>query len=299
MPPALTDLLTQNIALIVLAVVIFFAVTSAVRIVPQSEKFVVERFGRLRSVLGPGINFIFPFLDRVAHKISVLERQLPTSSQDAITADNVLVQVETSVFYRIIEPEKTVYRIRDVDAAITTTVAGIVRSEIGTMELDQVQSNRASLIEKIRESLANIVDDWGIEVTRAEILDVNLDEATRAAMLQQLNAERARRAQVTEAEGRKRAVELAADGDLYAAEQQAKAKRVLADAEAYATNAIAVAIREGGIEAAQYQVAMRQVDVLTEVGQGQGKQTIVLPASAIEVFGDAFKLFKGAKSGGL
>ena len=127
----------------------------------------------------------------------------------------------------------------------------------------------------------------------------DLPEATRAAMLQQLNAERARRAQVTEAEGRKRAVELAADGDLYAAEQQAKAKRVLADAEAYATNAIAVAIREGGIEAAQYQVAMRQVDVLTEVGQGQGKQTIVLPASAIEVFGDAFKLFKGAKSGGL
>ena len=296
MPPALIDLLSRNLALIVLAVVIFYAISSAVRIVPQSEKFVVERFGRLHAVLGPGINFIVPFLDRVAHRISVLERQLPTSRQDAITADNVLVQVETSVFYRIIEPEKTVYRIRDVDAAISTTVAGIVRSEIGTMELDQVQSNRSQLIERIRDSLSNIVDDWGIEVTRAEILDVNLDEATRAAMLQQLNAERARRAQVTEAEGRRRAVELAADGDLYAAEQRAKAKRVLADAEAYATNAIAVAIRDGGIEAAQYQVAMRQVDVLTDVGKGQGKQTIVLPASAIEVFGDAFRMFRGAKS---
>ena len=295
MSPALADLLSQNIALIVLAVVILFTISSAVRIVPQSEKYVVERFGRLRAVLGPGINFIVPFLDRVAHKISVLERQLPSTRQDAITADNVLVQVETSVFYRITEPEKTVYRIRDVDAAIATTVAGIVRSEIGTMELDQVQSNRARLIERIRESLANIVDDWGIEVTRAEILDVNLDEATRAAMLQQLNAERARRAQVTEAEGRRRAVELAADGDLYAAEQQAKAKRVLADAEAYATNAIATAIRDGGIEAAQYQVAMRQVDVLSDVGKGQGKQTIVLPASAIEAFGDAFKLFRGGK----
>ena len=122
MPPALIDLLSRNLALIVLAVVIFYAISSAVRIVPQSEKYVVERFGRLRAVLGPGINFIVPFLDRVAHKISVLERQLPTSRQDAITADNVLVQVETSVFYRIIEPEKTVYRIRDVDAAISTTV---------------------------------------------------------------------------------------------------------------------------------------------------------------------------------
>lgn len=121
------DLIGQNATLIVLAAVIFLAVTMGVRIVPQSEKYVVERFGRLRAVLGPGINFIVPFLDKVAHRISVLERQLPTNSQDAITADNVLVQVETSVFYRIIEPEKTVYRIRDVDAAIATTVAGIVR----------------------------------------------------------------------------------------------------------------------------------------------------------------------------
>ena len=284
-----------EIALIVLAAVIFFTVSRAVLIVPQSEKYVIERFGRLRAVLGPGINFIMPFIDRVARKVSVLERQLPSERQDAITADNVQVQVETSVFYRIIEPEKTVYRIRDVDAAIATTVTGIVRSEIGTMELDQVQSNRAQLIDRIRESLANTVDDWGIEVTRAEMVDVNLDEATRSAMLQQLNAERARRAQVIEAEGHKRAVELGADGDLYAAEQRAKAKRILADADAYATNAIAAAIRDGGIEAAQYQVAMRQVDVLTEVGQGEGKQTIILPAAAIEVFGDAFKLFKGAK----
>ncbi|MDS9466878.1 SPFH domain-containing protein [Paracoccus sp. MBLB3053] len=294
MEDQITDLIGQNIALIGLAIVIFFAVSSAVRIVPQSEKFVVERFGRLRAVLGPGINFIVPFLDRVAHKISVLERQLPTNSQDAITADNVLVEVETSVFYRIIEPEKTVYRIRDIDAAIATTVAGIVRSEIGTMELDQVQSNRASLIQRIRESLANVVDDWGIEVTRAEILDVNLDDATRAAMLQQLNAERARRAQVTEAEGKRRAVELAADGELYAAEQLAKAKRVLAEAEAFATSAIASAIRDGGLEAAQYQVAMRQVETLTELGKGQGKQTVIVPASALEAMGDAFKLFKDA-----
>ncbi|RJL08994.1 SPFH domain-containing protein [Paracoccus siganidrum] len=290
---ALTDLLSRNLALIVLAIVIFLAVSSAVRIVPQSEKFVVERFGRLRAVLGPGINFIVPFLDRVAHKISVLERQLPTNSQDAITADNVLVEVETSVFYRIIEPEKTVYRIRDVDAAIATTVAGIVRSEIGTMELDQVQSNRAPLINRIRESLANVVDDWGIEVTRAEILDVNLDDATRAAMLQQLNAERARRAQVTEAEGKRRAVELAADGELYAAEQQAKARRVLAEAEAYATTAIAEAIAKNGLEAAQYQVALKQVEALTEVGRGEGRQTVIVPAAALDAFSDAFGLLKG------
>jgi regulator of protease activity HflC (stomatin/prohibitin superfamily) len=282
-----------NAVLIALAVFIILCVFLGVRIVPQSEKHVVERFGRLRSVLGPGMNFVVPFLDKIAHKISILERQLPNAMQDAITADNVLVKVETSVFYRIIEPEKTVYRIRDVDGAIATTVAGIVRSEIGKMELDQVQSNRTELIGKVRELVAAMVDDWGIEVTRAEVLDVNLDEATRAAMLQQLNAERARRAQVTEAEGKKRAMELNADGELYAAEQEAKERRILADAEAYATGVIAEAIRLNGIEAAQYQVALKQVEALTAVGQGAGKQMIIVPAQALEAFGDAFKMLKG------
>lgn len=289
----INDLFGGNAVSLAIALLVIVTLYKAVKIVPQSEKHVVERFGRLRTVLGPGINFIIPFLDVVAHKISILERQLPNAEQDAITSDNVLVKVETSVFYRITEPEKTVYRIRDVDGAIATTVAGIVRSEIGKIELDEVQSNRADLIFKIREAVVAMVDDWGIEVTRAEILDVNLDAATRAAMLQQLNAERARRAQVTEAEGRKRAVELAADADLYAAEQMAKARRVEADAEAYATSVVAAAIKENGLEAAQYQVALKQVEALQAVATGEGKQTILLPASALEAFGNAFGLLRG------
>jgi len=289
----LSEFLGQNVLWLLLAVFIIVCIMAGVRIVPQSEKFVVERLGRLRSVLGPGINFIVPFLDRVRHKVSILERQLPSMNQDAITSDNVLVQVETSVFYRIIEPEKTVYRIRDVDGAISTTVAGIVRSEIGRMELDQVQANRSNLIEAVRTQVAQQVDDWGIEVTRAEILDVNLDQATREAMLQQLNAERARRAQVTEAEGQKRAVELQSDAELYAAEQDAKARRVLADAEAYATQVVAVAIAENGLEAAQYQVALKQVEALQKLGDGSGSQTVVLPANAVDAFSNAFAMLKG------
>jgi regulator of protease activity HflC (stomatin/prohibitin superfamily) len=243
--------------------------------------------------LGPGINLIVPFLDRVAHQVSILERQLPTASQDAITVDNVLVKVDTSVFYRILEPEKTVYRIRDVDGAIATTVAGIVRAEIGTMELDQVQSNRSELIETIKSSVEEAVDDWGIEVTRAEILDVNLDQATREAMLQQLNAERERRAQVTRAEGSKRAVELNADAELYAAEQTAKARRIAADAEAYATGVVAQAIQSNGLEAAQYQVALKQVEALVALGNSPSSQTVLVPASAMDAFGEAFKMLQG------
>jgi regulator of protease activity HflC (stomatin/prohibitin superfamily) len=285
--------LQQNLVYLLLALLFVVLIFKAVRIVSQSEQHVIERFGRLHSVLGPGINMIIPFLDRVAHKVSVLERQLPTASQDAITRDNVLVQIDTSVFYRITEPEKTVYRIRDVDSAISTTVAGILRAEIGKMDLDEVQANRTSLITTVKQLVEGAVDDWGIEVTRAEILDVNLDAATRAAMMQQLNAERARRAQVTEAEGSKRAVELGADAELYASEQSAKARKVLADAEAYATSAAAMAITEHGIEAAQYQVALKQVEALTALGTSNGSQTIIVPASAMDAFGDAFKLLKG------
>ncbi len=288
-------LISSNIIYLLAAVLIVVTIFKGIKIVPQSEKYVVERFGRLHSVLGPGINFIVPLLDVARHKISILERQLPNATQDAITKDNVLVQIDTSVFYRILEPEKTVYRIRDVDGAIATTVAGIVRAEIGKMDLDEVQSNRAQLITRIQESVETAVDDWGIEVTRAEILDVNLDQATRDAMLQQLNAERARRAQVTEAEGQKRSVELQADAELYAAEQSAKARRIQAEAEAYATGVVAKAIQDNGIEAAQYQVALKQVEALNALGNGTGSQTIVVPANAMEAFGDAFKMLKGGR----
>ena len=161
------------------------------------------------------------------------------------------------------------------------------------MELDEVQSNRAQLISAIKVAIEKAVDDWGVDVTRAELLDVNLDQATRDAMLQQLNAERARRAAVMEAEGQKRSVELQADADLYAAEQAAKARRVEADAEAYATQVVARAIQDNGLEAAQYQVALKQVDALGTLGQGQGNQTIVVPADAVEAFSNAFKMLRG------
>ncbi len=292
----LLDLLGGNLIWLLIAVLILVVIFKGVQIVPQSEQFVVERFGRLRAVLGPGINMIVPFLDVVRHKISILERQLPTASQDGITRDNVLVKVDTSVFFRIVHPEKTVYRIRDINAAVATTVAGIVRAEIGKMDLDDVQANRSALIETIKLAVEEAVDNWGIEVTRAEILDVNLDEATREAMLQQLNAERARRAQVTEAEGTKRAVELQADAELYAAEQSAKARRIGADAEAYATEVVARAIADNGLEAAQYQVALKQVEALSTMGASGSGQTVILPAQAIEAFGNAFNMLKGRGS---
>lgn len=295
MEDMILSLISGNLVTIIFAIVVFLGLIKGFFIVPQSDKYVVERLGRLRAVYGAGVHLIIPFIDTIAHRVSILERQLPTMRQDAITTDNVLVQVDTSVFYRVTQPEKTVYRIRDVDNAISTTVAGIVRSEIGRMELDEVQSNRSNLTATIKEQLETVVDDWGIEVTRAELLDVNLDQATREAMMQQLNAERARRAAVTEAEGNKRAVELAADAELYSARQIAEARRVAADAEAYATQVVAVAINENGMEAAQYQIALKQVEAIGKLSGQTGNQTIVLPAQAVDAFADAFHLLTAKK----
>jgi regulator of protease activity HflC (stomatin/prohibitin superfamily) len=121
-----------------LAGLLLLTVLLSVKIVPPSEKYVVERLGRLHKVLGPGVNLIVPLIDSVKHRIPILERQLPSIKQDAITRDNVLIRADISVFYRIVAPENTVYRISNVDAAVTTTVAGIVRSEIGKIDLNSV-----------------------------------------------------------------------------------------------------------------------------------------------------------------
>lgn len=264
----------------------------AVRIVPQSQRYIVERFGRFRTVLMPGFHLIIPFLDRVAYRVSNMERQISQVVQDVVTADAVHLQVETLLFFRVLDPKHMVYQIRNPDGTIATTMAGVVRNEVGKMALDEIQSQRLLLVEQIKKALEPVVSDWGVQVTRVAILDVTLDAATREAMLRQINAERGRRALVTEAEGQRRAVELAADADLYAAEQNAKARRIEADAEAYATRVVAEAISETGLEAAQYQVALKQVEALGKLGQGEGNQTMVVPAQALDSFSDAFKMLK-------
>ena len=276
-----------------LAGLLLITALMSVKIVPQSEKYVVERLGRLHKVLSPGVNIIVPLIDSVKHRIPVLERQLPTIRQDAISRDNVLIRADISVFYRIISPENTVYRISNVDQAVTTTVAGIVRSEIGKIDLDDVQSNRSQLNASIKIQLADATDDWGIQVTRAEVLDVNLDEQTRDAMLQQLNADRARRAAIAKAEGDKRALELHAEAQLFQAQKQAEARRIQADADAYSTTTVAKAIRENGVEAIQFEIAKRQIEAMGQLIASSEAKTILLPADLADAFKSAARMVMG------
>lgn len=288
--------LLSNLAVFLIAAVAIILVYKGVNVVPQSEVYVIERFGRYTKTLNPGLNFIVPFLDKVAHRLSILERQLPEWQISVITRDNVEVNLVATVFYRIIDAGRTVYRISNVDQAIHTAATSIVRSAAGKLELDDLQSSRASMNEEIAHNLQDAAGVWGIEITRTEIVDIQVDERTKDAQRQQLNAERERRAAIARAEGEKRSVELAADARLYEAQKEAEARKTLADADAYTvkvkadaeaeqTRLIAEAIANDGMSAVRYDVLKRQVDALGRLASSDNAKTIVMPTDIAAVLG--------------
>ena len=289
--------MTVSAALSIL-ILIFIIVTLrlSIRIVPQSQIYVVERFGKYTRSLNPGLSIIIPYIDKVAHKVSILERQLPEFQISVITKDNVEVKLETTVFFRIIDPGRTVYRIKDVNEAVNTTASSIVRSAAGKLELDELQSSRESMNSEIANNLQQAADVWGIDVTRTEIVDVIIDEETQAAQRQQLNAERERRAVIARSEGDKRSIELAADAKLYEAEKLADAVRIEADADAYAvkikaeadaeqTRLLAKAISGNGQPAIDFEVMKRQEDAISALASSPSAKTIILPTDVTSSLG--------------
>jgi regulator of protease activity HflC (stomatin/prohibitin superfamily) len=288
---------------IVLLLVTLLAITivwKGVKVVPQSQVYVVERFGKYTRTLSAGLNLLIPFLDDVAHRISVLERQLPEFSISVITRDNVEVRLEATVFYRVLDASRTVYRIRDVDSALHTAATSIVRSAAGKLELDELQSSRESMNQEIANNLQAAAEVWGIEITRTEITDVIIDDKTKEAQRQQLNAERERRAAIARAEGEKRAIELAADAKLYEAQKEADAVRVQAEADAYAvevkaradaaqTRLLADAIADRGQPAVDFEILKRQVDAMGQLAASDSTKSLILPTDITGVLG-AFKV---------
>jgi regulator of protease activity HflC (stomatin/prohibitin superfamily) len=254
----------------------------AIKIVPQSQNWLVERLGKFNRRLEAGLHIIIPFFEAIRYKVDILERQLPSKPIHAITHDNVNIDVTIAVLYRVNEASKTMYRINNIDDAILTIVNGTIRSVIGKTELDGVQSNRRQLAEELENELKEVASEWGIILTRIEITDVEVDAATREAMQLQMNAERNRRAFVREAEGQKEAVQLQSDAELYAATKKAEAKRILADAEAYSVTAVANAISNGGASAIEFEVKKIQAGAIQSLGEGTNSKIILLPTSVLE-----------------
>ena len=280
--------------LIVILALIF--VYKGVNVVPQSEVYVIERFGKYTKTLKAGLNLIIPFLDSIAHKLSILERQLPQFKISVITKDNVEVDLESTVFYRVVDASRSVYRIKDVDGALNTAATSIVRSAAGKLELDELQSSRESMNQEIAQEMQDAAEIWGIEITRTEITDIIIDEQTKDAQRQQLNAERERRAAIAKAEGSKRSIELEAEARLFQAQKEAEAIKVTADAEAYSvkvkaeadaeqTRVIASAIKDNGQPAINFEVMKRQVEALSEIASSNSAKTIIMPSEITGVIG--------------
>ena len=301
------DILTSlGLSTIITILVVLFAILliyKGIKVVPQSKVFTVERFGKYTHTLPAGLNFIIPFLDNVAHQISVLERQLPEFEISVISRDNVEVQLESTVFYRIVDAAASVYRIQDINSAIHTAATSIVRSAAGKLELDELQSSRESMNQEIATNLQDAATIWGIEITRTEITDIVVDDETKSAQRQQLNAERERRAAIARAEGEKRSVELAADAKLYESKREAEAVRITAGAEAYAieveakanaeqTRLIAAAISKNGQPAINFEIVKRQIEALGAIASGQNTKTVIVPTEVTGVIGSLETLFK-------
>ena len=277
-------------------ILIIYVIYLGIKIVPQSKVFVIERFGKFTRILESGLSIIVPFVDRVAFKVDILERQLPPFKMSVITEDNVEVELVSTVFFRVLDAAKSVYRIRNIDLAIENTAISIIRSAAGKLELDDLQSSREAMNQEIAARLTKAAEVWGVEVTRTEILDVLVDEKTKESQRQQLNAERERRATIAKAEGDKRSVELKADAELYEAQKQAEAVKVQADADAYAvkikaeadaeqTRLIAEAIKNDGQPAINYEIMKRQVDGLAEVASSNQTKTLVVPTDITKALG--------------
>ncbi len=279
-----------------LIVLLILIALNGIKIVPQSHEYVVEQFGKYTKTLRAGLNYIIPVVNRVAVKVSVLERQLDPQQISVITKDNVEIHLTTAVFFRIVDAAKSVYRITDIDQAVKTTVTSIVRSTGGQMEFDEVQSKRDFINEKIKESLSEACAVWGIEITRTEVLNVGVDAVTSAAMQQQLNAERERRAVVTKAEGERQAQQLMADANFYTSQKQAESRRVLADAEAYATQTVGLAIQNNGQAAIDFEIQKQQIHSITDLARSPNAKLIILPTDVTKSLGGLASLMEVIKS---
>lgn len=261
----------------VFVILVLVTISLGVRIVPQGTKHVVQRLGKYHKTLGPGLNIILPYIDRVAYKVTTKDIVLDIPSQDVITRDNAVIVANAVAYINIISPEKSVYGVEDYRIAIQTLVQTSLRSIIGEMALDDALSSRDQIKARLKESISDDIADWGITLKTVEIQDINPSETMQKAMEEQAAAERQRRATVTTAEGEKSAAILQADGRLEASRRDAQAQVVLAEASQRAIQKVTEAIKENELPV-MYLLGEKYIDAVRDISSSQNAKVVLLPA---------------------
>jgi regulator of protease activity HflC (stomatin/prohibitin superfamily) len=281
---------------VVLAIFAIVTVMAGVRQVPQGYNATVERFGRYRRTLTPGLALIVPYIDRVGHRVNMMEQVLDVPNQEVITRDNATVRVDGVVFFQVLDAARASYEVATLQSALLFLVTTNIRTVMGSMDLDQLLSHRDEINVRLLQVVDAAVANWGVKVTRIEIKDIVPPRDLAEAMARQMKAERDKRATVLEAEGmrqsevlraegHKRAVVLDAEGRREAAFRDAEARERQAQAEATATSVVSEAIAKGDLAALNYFIAEKYVRALEALARSPNQKVFIMPIEMASIVG--------------
>lgn len=285
-----------DIVVIVLVVFAVIVIVSAVKTVAQGYNYTVERFGRYTKTLRPGLNLIVPFVDRVGHKMNMMETVLDVPSQEVITRDNATVTANGITFFQVMDAARAAYEVNLLENAILNLTMTNIRSVMGSMDLDELLSNRDEINERLLRVVDAAASPWGVKITRIEIKDIDPPRNLVDSMARQMMAEREKRAAILEAEGKrqseilkaegqKQAQILEAEGRREAAFRDAEAREREAEAEAKATDMVSRAIAAGDVQAINYFVAQKYIEAFEAFAHSPNQKTFLIPVEATGVIG--------------
>lgn len=264
-------------------------VIKGVRIVPQAENWIVERFGKFQGILQPGLNFINPFITRVAKKIDIRERLIDMPRQSIITSDNATLNVNGVIFFKIMDPYKSYYGIENLQYGMAALGQTSLRAIMGKMTLDESLSSRDKINKELLMILDDATDSWGAKITRVEIQDIEPPADVKDAMTQQMKAERMKRAQILEAEGmkqsaiekaegEKRAAVLTAEGQKESAQLQAEARERLAKAESEAIRMVTESLSVTKGDPTMYLLGQEYIKKMGDMASSPNTKFLIMPA---------------------